>query len=326
MLDVYHFTYGWLTPVLAYTMSVTGSLLGLQCAARARGEEGRVGWLIGAAIAIGGTGIWVMHFIAMLGFSIRGSEIRYSVPLTLLSAITAIIVVGIGLFLVNKPEPTWISLLAGGVITGCGVAAMHYTGMYAMKSDAMIGYDAGIVALSVLIAVVAATAALWFTLRVKGFLSTVGAALIMGVAVTGMHFTGMASMHAHRADRAVPPSGAGAMEVLAPIIVAFSLVTILLLISVGLTEIENTMDLPPLKLTRSRARHAPAPAEPPLARPAATWPESAPSADDDFEQSRPYPLPPREYTAPPTRRPADRNAYSEATTTGDWPINTGARH
>ncbi|WP_225726697.1 MULTISPECIES: MHYT domain-containing protein [unclassified Nocardia] len=330
MLDVYHFTYGWLTPVLAYTMSVTGSLLGLQCAARARSDEGRVGWLVGAAIAIGGTGIWVMHFIAMLGFTIRGSEIRYNVPLTLLSALTAIIVVGIGLFLVNKPEPTWVSLLAGGAITGLGVAGMHYTGMYAMQTDAMLHYDSAIVGLSVLIAVVAATVALWFTLRVKGFLSTVAAALIMGVAVTGMHYTGMASISARRADHVLPPSGSGAMEVLAPIIVAFSMITILLLISVGLTEIESTMDLPPLKFSRRseparRAAETEQPSAEPSWRDAPVPVNAAVHPDDDIEQHRPYASRPRRYTAPPARRPADRS-WTESTTTGSWPINSGARH
>lgn len=274
MLDIHHFSYGWLTPVLAYAMSVIGSLLGLQCAARSRSEEGRVGWLIGAAIAIGGTGIWVMHFIAMLGFSIRGTEIRYDVPLTLLSAVTAIVVVGIGLFMVNKPEPTWLGLLAGGVVTGLGVGGMHYTGMAAMKTTAHLSYDLPIVGLSLLIAVVAATVALWFTLRVRGFLATGAAALIMGVAVCGMHYTGMASMHAHRVDHALPPTGSGAMELLAPIVVAISVITILLLISVGLTEIESTVQLPPLTLGAGRREPVPHAEQP------AAYPDSATTTGD----------------------------------------------
>lgn len=255
MLDIHHFSFGWITPVLAYFMSVTGCLLGLQCAARGRNApEGRVAWLIGAAIAIGGTGIWVMHFIAMLGFSIRGTEIRYDIPLTLVSAVTAMVVVGIGLFVVNKPQPTLRSLLVGGTITGLGVGTMHYCGMYAMRSTATIGYDLGIVALSILIAVVASIVALWFTLRVKGFLATVGAALIMGVAVCGMHYTGMAAMHAHAGHHGAPPAGAGAMELLAPLIGVSSIVTMLVLISVSLTEIENEEALPRMWLT---SRHGP---------------------------------------------------------------------
>ncbi|MGF0319551.1 MHYT domain-containing protein, partial [Nocardia fluminea] len=262
VLDIYHFSYGWITPVLAYFMSVTGCLLGLQCAARGRNAtEGRVGWLIGAAIAIGGTGIWVMHFIAMLGFTIRGAEIRYDIPLTLFSAITAMVVVGIGLFMVNKPQPTLRSLLSGGTITGLGVGTMHYTGMYAMRSSATVRYDPAIVALSMVIAVVASVVALWFTLRVKGFLATVGAALIMGVAVCGMHYTGMAAMHAHTGHQAAPGTGAEAMQLLAPLIGVSSIVTMLVLISVSLTEIENEEALPRMWLT-SRHRPQPRPAEP----------------------------------------------------------------
>ncbi|MFD3745141.1 MHYT domain-containing protein [Nocardia sp. NPDC058633] len=284
MLDIYHFSYGWITPVLAYFMSVTGSLLGLQCAARGRNAaEGRTGWLIGAAIAIGGTGIWVMHFIAMLGFTIRGADIRYDIPLTLFSAITAMVVVGIGLFMVNKPQPTLRSLLSGGIITGLGVGTMHYTGMFAMKSSATVRYDPALVALSMVIAVVASVVALWFTLRVKGFLATVGAALIMGVAVCGMHYTGMASMHAHAGHQGPPASGAEAMQLLAPLIGVSSIVTMLVLISVSLTEIENEEALPRMWLTsRHRPRPRPATKTAPGAQVTPTTAPTAPTAQHDY--------------------------------------------
>ncbi|MGW4631223.1 MHYT domain-containing protein [Nocardia sp. NPDC004415] len=300
MLDIYHFSYGWITPVLAYFMSVTGCLLGLQCAARGRNAtEGRTGWLIGAAVAIGGTGIWVMHFIAMLGFTIRGADIRYDIPLTLFSAVTAMVVVGIGLFMVNKPQPTLRSLLGGGTIAGLGVGTMHYTGMYAMKSTATLSYDASTVALSMLIAVVASVVALWFTLRVKGFLATVGAALIMGVAVCGMHYTGMAAMHAHSNHHAAPPTGAGAMDLLAPLIGVSSIVTMLVLISVSLTEIENEEALPRMWLT---SRHQPRPARrTPSAPPADTriTPPAAARAAQPAMARAPQPTAPRPASTTP---------------------------
>ncbi|MCP2277764.1 MHYT domain-containing protein, NO-binding membrane sensor [Nocardia amikacinitolerans] len=251
VLHIYHFSYGWLTPVLAYLMSFVGSLLGLQCAARARAGEHRALWLGLAALAIGGTGIWVMHFIAMLGFSIQDAQIRFDVPITLLSAATAIVVVGIGLTLVQAPRPRPLALGAGGAITGLGVGGMHYTGMYAMRSDATIGYDWRVVTLSLMIAVVAATAALWFTVHVRGMAAAVGAALIMGVAVCGMHYTGMAAMHAHRGHHGTPP-GTDPLAMLAPLIVVISLVTMLLLIAVSLTSIERDIDLPPLRPTAVR--------------------------------------------------------------------------
>jgi NO-binding membrane sensor protein with MHYT domain len=241
VLDINHFTYGFLTPSLAYLMSVIGSFLALQCTQRAHAGGSRIGWLAAASVALGGAGIWVMHFIAMLGFSIKGGvQIRFDVPLTLLSALIAIVVVGVGLFLVGLPErPRVAILLLGGAITGCGVAAMHYTGMAAMNTDATISYNVRIVALSVVVAVVAATAALWFTLRVEGLATTIGAALIMGVAVTGMHYTGMASMRAHAVANPGVPPGTNVLDLLTPLIVVVSLVTTVLMLGVATTEPER---------------------------------------------------------------------------------------
>ncbi|MGV9818493.1 MHYT domain-containing protein [Nocardia xishanensis] len=307
VLDIHHFTYGWLTPLLAYIMSFTGSLLGLQCAARARAAEGRAGWLVLAAFAIGGTGIWVMHFIAMLGFSIHGAEIRYDVPLTLLSAATAIVVVGIGLFVVVTPRPTLVALFAGGAVTGLGVAAMHYLGMFAMKSSATISYHLPTVVLSVAIAVIAATVALWFTLRVNGFLATTGAAGIMGLAVCGMHYTGMASMHAHHGGHGGPVAGTGAMQLLAPLIVGISIVTMLLLIAVSLTSIEHDIDLPPLRAASVRpAAEDLAPA--PRPRPA---PAPARAIAEKFTPAPPAAVRPAAENLESTPPPATVRAFAE---------------
>ncbi|MEV0292671.1 MHYT domain-containing protein [Nocardia sp. NPDC050710] len=283
MLDIYHFSYGWLTPLLAYAMSFTGSLLGLQCTARARTGQGRAGWLALAAVSIGGTGIWVMHFIAMLGFSIKGAQIRFDVPLTLLSALTAIVVVGLGLFLVITPRPTLFALLAGGTATGLGVGGMHYTGMYAMKTTATISYDMRLVVLSLVIAVVAATVALWFTLRVRGFVPTIGAALIMAVAVCGMHYTGMSSMHAHHSGHHAAPSGVDGLQLLAPLIVAISIVTMLLLISISLTSIERDIELPPLRPPTLRPTGDDV-APPPIAKAPLLQPVSTPIERPEPEQ------------------------------------------
>ncbi|MET7769824.1 MHYT domain-containing protein [Nocardia sp. NPDC005366] len=280
MLHIYHFSYGWLTPILSYIMSFTGSLLGLQCAARARSGEKRLLWLALAAVAIGGTGIWVMHFIAMLGFSIQGSAIRFDVPLTLFSAGTSIVVVGIGLLLVVTPHPRLSALLAGGAITGFGVAGMHYTGMYAMKSNATITYNTPLVVLSLVIAVVAATAALWFTVNVRGLLAAAGAALIMGVAVCGMHYTGMAAMQAHGGEHRGTPEGTDPLQLLAPLIVGISIVTMLLLISVSLTAIDHDLDLPPLRPVTVR------PAGDDVAPPPVKFAPAQPHTDDPWGMAR----------------------------------------
>ncbi|MGW5315006.1 MHYT domain-containing protein [Nocardia thailandica] len=238
MLQIDHFTYGWTTPLPAYLMSVLGSMLALRFMVRSRAAQGHGGWLTAAAVALGGTGIWVMHFIAMLGFSIHGSTIRYNIPITLCSAAIAIAVVWLGLSIVVKRDHDTAALPVGGAITGLGVAGMHYAGMYAMKTDVAVTYDPLLVALSLLIAVVAATAALWFALHIHGLLATIGAALIMGVAVTGMHYTAMFAMAAHP-DSADHAAGASAGQLLTPLIIGISMVTLILLMQVGITEAED---------------------------------------------------------------------------------------
>ena len=238
MLTVHNFSYGLLTPALGYLMSFLGAFLGLRCTSRSRASTGpaRIRWLVVAAISIGITGIWVMHFIAMLGFTIPGETILYNVPVTLLSMLIAVAFVLIGLLIVGLGQPSAPSLLLGGVITGLGVASMHYAGMAAMRMPARMSYDPGLFAVSIVIAIVAATAALWAALRLGGFWSTLGAAAIMGVAVSGMHYTGMAAMHAY------PPSGqpmamggVDAAAFLLPLIVGVSVTTFVLTATIALS-------------------------------------------------------------------------------------------
>ena len=99
MVHVNNFTYGPLTPVLGFVMSSLGCFLGLRCTTRARASQGapRVRWLLLATVSIATTGIWVMHFVAMLGFTIPGQTITYSVPVTAASMLIAVVVVGAGL-------------------------------------------------------------------------------------------------------------------------------------------------------------------------------------------------------------------------------------
>lgn len=237
-MQLEHFSNGWVTPVLAYFMSFIGSVLGLRCAVRARTSGQAGGWLVAAAIALGGAGIWVMHFTAMLGFAIDGVAIRYDMPMTLLSAGIAVVVVLIGLAIVVRGHREAVALPLGGAITGIGVVGMHYLGMAAMNTGADMEYSVGLVLLSILIAVVAATAALWFMLHVKGWGNTIGAALIMGVAVCGMHYTGMAAMSAHHGDHTSVPEGVAPVELLTPLLTTVALVVVGLVVLVGVAELE----------------------------------------------------------------------------------------
>ncbi|WP_079124852.1 MHYT domain-containing protein [Streptomyces lushanensis] len=189
------FNYGAVTPVAAFLMACLGSALGLRCTTRSlrTARSWRTGWLALGAMSIG-AGIWTMHFIAMLGFRVEETPISYDMPVTLASLAVAVVVVGIGVFIVGYRGATRVTLLSAGAITGLGVAAMHYLGMSGIRLHGTLEYSVPTVVLSVVIAVVAATAALWAAVSVHGFLASLGASMVMGVAVTGMHYTGMAAV------------------------------------------------------------------------------------------------------------------------------------
>lgn len=215
-----HATFGWLTPVLSYAMACVGAALGLQCTVRALGTTGRSrrNWLITAASAIG-TGIWTMHFVAMLGFGVSGTEIRYDVPLTLLSLVVAMVVVGAGVFAVGYGRERGRALALGGLTTGLGVASMHYLGMAALRLHGDVRYDPMLVTLSVVIAVVAATAALWAAVNITSPLAVTGASLVMGGAVSSMHYTGMLAVGVRVTPSGAELPGATTMQFIFPLAV-----------------------------------------------------------------------------------------------------------
>ncbi|MFG2063583.1 MHYT domain-containing protein [Micromonospora sp. NPDC048871] len=241
MAEINHFEYGWITPALSYALSVLGSILGLICAGRIRTASStgqRIWWGTLAAWALGGTAIWTMHFMAMLGFAVSGSRIRYDVPITVVSALLAVVAVGIGLAIVGTGRLSAVRVLAGGLFTGAGVAAMHYTGMAAMRLNGDLGYDPTRVGLSVLIAVVAATAALWLAMTVRRGIAIFASALVMGVAVNGMHFTGMSalSVHLHEQRREVTGAEVGSLLIPIVLLVIFGVVGLVYALLAAPTE------------------------------------------------------------------------------------------
>ena len=179
--------------LLSFLISIFASYTALDLTGRARDARGtrRHAWLGGSALAMGG-GIWSMHFVAMVAFDL-GMPITYDVRLTVLSFVVAVVVTCIGLGVVIRSQGSWSSLLTGGVFMGLGVASMHYTGMAAMRMGASIAYDPFLFVLSVLIAIVASVVALWLAFNLNSFWYKTAAAVVMGAAVCGMHFTGMAA-------------------------------------------------------------------------------------------------------------------------------------
>lgn len=152
-------------------------------------------WLGAGALSMG-SGIWSMHFIGILAYDL-GMPVSYDVLITVLSWAVAVMVCGFALSIGSREDVCASRRIVGGIIMGLGICAMHYTGMAATQMDAELHYDPALFALSVAIALTAASAALWLFFRLGSsttnvrFVYKICAALVMGIAVVGMHYTGM---------------------------------------------------------------------------------------------------------------------------------------
>ncbi len=194
----------WTLIGLSYLISVFGSYTALQLAIRIPSAMGasRWLWLLGAATALGGGAIWSMHFIGMLAFQ-PPTPVTYLPGLTFLSLAIGVGASGLGLAIAGIGESSWAKLIVAGMAAGLSVAGMHYTGMASMRmAGGEISYIAWLVAASIAIAVVAATAALWLAFNLRGQWQRFGSAFVMGAAVSGMHYTGMAAVVMHHGQGA----------------------------------------------------------------------------------------------------------------------------
>jgi NO-binding membrane sensor protein with MHYT domain len=178
---------------LSVVVSIFTAFVALDLAGQQRGASGaaRWLWLAGSAVAMGG-GIWSMHFIGMLAM-VMPTSVSYDLPLTLVSLILPILVSGGGLALVSESTFPWWRLCAGGLLMGLGIVVMHYAGMAAMSEDIGVVYDGPLVACSILIAVASSTAALGLARCFRNSWQQFVSAVMMGLAVVSMHYTGMAA-------------------------------------------------------------------------------------------------------------------------------------
>ena len=261
---VHHFEMGSWLLILAYVVSVAGSVVGLACTRRSADAEvqrDRLRWLAMAAVAIGGVAIWLMHFIAMLGFAVPGSVIRYNLGWTFASAVLSIGATFLGLVVVGRTVNV-PRLLVGGVIMGLAVNLMHYTGMWALQLQGEISYNKVYVGLSIAIAVVAATVALWFTLVLESLWLRFVAGLVMGVAVVGMHFTGMAAVSVEVDQSAPIPGGLEVFTFLFPVFVvgllalAVPITAVLMAPDRGAIDLEAEADRLAVELANARRSEA----------------------------------------------------------------------
>ena len=190
--------YDKLLVAVSLLVAVLASYTALDLAERINSTQEYAGryWLVGGAIGMG-VGIWAMHFVGMLAFRLP-IELGYDPWITLVSLLIAICVSGFALWIVSQPLLPMRRLLRSAVVMGVGIAGMHYTGMAAMLMTPGIVYDPWLFTASILIAVAAAGAALWIAFRLRKNTPYVkrargGAAVVMGLAIVGMHYTGMAA-------------------------------------------------------------------------------------------------------------------------------------
>ncbi len=182
----------WLV-ALSYLTAAFGSFVALDMIERLRSTSGqaRLTWHAGAAAALGG-GIWSMHFIGMLAFR-APVPLSYDPAITAASLVIAVAFVAAGIEVVRRGAIASTRILSAGSLVGLGVAAMHYVGMAAVELPGSVAYDPLWFSASVAIAVAAASAALLLAFTLRDARQRVAAALVMAVAICGMHYTGMAA-------------------------------------------------------------------------------------------------------------------------------------
>src|ERR1041384_5840060 len=193
-------TYSYWLVLVSLLVAILASYTALDLATRIKASSGRSArlWLAGGAFSMG-TGIWSMHFIAMLAFSLP-VPLGYDVPITLLSMLIAVVVSGFALHTVGRDTLDRRRLAIGAVLMGLGIASMHYTGMAAMRMDPAIVYDPWLFLASIAVAIGASLAALWIAFTLRGeaiwmLYAKLAAAVVMGFAIAGMHYTAMAAAH-----------------------------------------------------------------------------------------------------------------------------------
>ncbi|WP_372070676.1 MHYT domain-containing protein [Tistrella mobilis] len=179
--------------VLSVVVALFASYAALQTAGRipTAGPRMRTVWITAGSVVLGG-GIWSMHFIGMLAHELP-FPVDYDLDLTVGSLIVAVAMTWLGLAWVSRAGNHPGALLGAGITTGAGVVGMHYMGMEAMRMPARLLYEPWTFALSVVIALVAATAALAIARREVSIPAKLGASVVMAVAICGMHYTGMAA-------------------------------------------------------------------------------------------------------------------------------------
>ena len=191
-------TYDFHLVALSIVIAIFASYTSLDLASRVTASHGasRTWWLVGGAIAMG-TGIWSMHFVGMQAFQLP-IKVSYHLPTVVFSHIAPIAASGIALFIVGRTIMSTRDWLIGSLFLGGGIGVMHYSGMFAMRQKALLDHDLIYVVISVIIAISVALAALKLAFQFREHSPGIwnwrkmGSAILMGFAITGLHYTAMA--------------------------------------------------------------------------------------------------------------------------------------
>ncbi|BAZ51651.1 integral membrane sensor signal transduction histidine kinase [Nostoc sp. NIES-4103] len=238
--------------VLSIAIALLAAYTALDLVGQVRTSDGyvQIGWLTAGAIVMG-TGIWSMHFVGMLAFCLP-IPVQYDVFTILLSILAAILASACALFFVSQEVMSRMNLLGGSLLMGFGITTMHYTGMAAMRLQAKIHYNYFLVGLSVAIAFVVSLAALWLAFHLPDRTTTasrrqkIGSAIIWGMAIPTMHYTGMTATSFHATNVAQMPSSwildaSGLASTIS--IFTFAILGLALLISLEKKTVDRTVAL-----------------------------------------------------------------------------------
>lgn len=236
----------WLVAI-SYLVAVFASFAAFRLVGRVQDStdlKTRLGWLVTAAVALG-TGVWSMHFIAILAVDIL-AQATFHTELTALSMLFAMLASGAAFHIVGTGTLGWRRTLVGGLILGSGIGAMHYTGMAAMRLAADVRYDPALFALSILVAVALASVTLHLMVRSRSqgaevkLVGLLGLAGVMGLAIALMHHTGMAAAHYFPQTQLVPLTHQMDPRVMAVIV---SLLTFFVIILAMLATISSLTEI-----------------------------------------------------------------------------------
>lgn len=197
-MDVIEATYDYRLVALSVVIAIMAAYTALDLAGRVTASRGylRAAWLIGGAVSMG-SGIWAMHFTGMLAFRLP-IHVYYHLPTVVFSLLDAVLASLVALLVVGRQGHSVVHMSGGSLLMGVGIASMHYSGMAAMRLQAMHKYHHGLWVLSIVLAIVISLVGLWlisyFRDEERGWKVRLPIAIVIGLAIPVMHYTGMAAV------------------------------------------------------------------------------------------------------------------------------------